>query len=210
MQSEEGRELYGAWAERWPSDAAELLDGYSGSWWIGGSWAIGAATGIERPRTDIDIVIPRSELSLLRGWLGGRWQLWSAFQGALKPLRPHDSDVLPIGTTSIWLRRSAYGQWEYEILLDPSDTESWRFRRDTAVTMPLDDALFEKDGIRYAKPQIVLAYAAAERADISWLDDALPALDDGARAWLLERLADDHPWRERLSASTDVAPSPIP
>ena len=38
MRSEERRELYGAWAERWPSDAADLLDGYSGAWWIGGSW----------------------------------------------------------------------------------------------------------------------------------------------------------------------------
>ena len=57
------------------------------------------------------------------------------------------------------------------------------------------------DGIRFAKPQIVLAYAAAEKADVSWLDDALPALDDEARAWLLERLTDDHPWRERLAAA---------
>lgn len=199
MQSEEGRELYGAWAERWPSDAAELLDGYSGTWWIGGGWAIDAATGRERRHGDIDLVVPRSELSLLRGWLGNRWQLWCTFQGALKPLRPHDSDVLPIGTTSIWLRSSAYGQWEYEILLDPSDSETWRFRRDTAVTMPLDQAVTSVRGIRYAKPQIVLAYAAAERADIGWLDDALPALDGDAREWLADRLAEDHPWRERLA-----------
>jgi hypothetical protein len=200
MRSEERRELYGAWAERWPSDAADLLDGYSGAWWIGGSWAIDVALEGDREHGDLDIVIPRSELSLLRGWLGGKWQLWCAFQGALKPLLPHDSDVLPLGTTSIWLRHSAYGQWEYEVLLDPSDTESWRFRRDTAVTMPLDDALVTVDGIRFAKPQIVLAYAAAEKADVAWLDAALPALDDEARAWLADRLTDDHPWRERLSA----------
>ena len=49
MRSEERRELYGAWAERWPSDAAELLDGYSGAWWIGGSWAIDVATGSHSP-----------------------------------------------------------------------------------------------------------------------------------------------------------------
>lgn len=200
MQSEEQRELYGAWAERWPTDVAELLDGYSGEWWIGGGWAIDAATGNPRPHGDIDVVIPRSELSLLRGWLGGKWQLWSAFQGALKPLLPSDSDVLPIGTTSIWLRRSAYGQWEYEVLLDPSDPETWRYRRDTSVTMPLADALTERGGIRFAKPEIVLAYAAAEHADVDWLDDALPALDDDARAWLVDRLADDHPWRERLAS----------
>ena len=200
MQSDAGRELYGAWAERWPSDVAELLDGYSGSWWIGGGWALDAASGIARPHGDIDVVIPRSELSLLRGWLGSRWQLWCAFQGALTPLLPHDSDVLPIGTTSIWTRTSAYAQWEYDILLDPSDTESWRFRRDTAVTMPLDEALMTVDGIRYAKPQIVLAYAAAEHAEVEWLDEALPALDADARAWLAERLADDHPWRKRLLA----------
>ncbi|WP_413319665.1 hypothetical protein AA0Z99_03955 [Agrococcus sp. 1P02AA] len=199
MQSEEQLELYGAWAERWPTDAAELLDGYSGTWWIGGGWAMDTAIGGRRPHGDIDIVIPRSELSLLRGWLGGKWQLWSAFQGAMKPLLPHDSDVLPIGTSSIWLRRSAYSLWEFEVLLDPSDGETWRFRRDTAVTMPLADALVEADGIRYAKPQVVLAYSAAEHADIGWLEEALPVLDGPARAWLVDRLADDHPWRERLA-----------
>ncbi|SFS16713.1 hypothetical protein SAMN04487783_2346 [Agrococcus baldri] len=200
MQSDAGRELYGAWAERWPSDVAELLDGYSGSWWIGGGWALDAASGIARPHGDIDVVIPRSELSLLRGWLGGKWQLWCAFQGALKPLLPHDSDVLPIGTTSIWLRRSAYSLWEYEVLLDPSDGETWRFRRDTAVTMPLQDALTVQDGIRFAKPQVVLAYGAADHTEVEWLDEALPSLDAESRTWLTERLADDHPWRKRLQA----------
>lgn len=198
MQSEEQRELYGAWAERWPADAGELLEGYSGSWWIGGGWAIDKAIGRSREHGDLDLVIPRAELSLLRGWLGGKWQLWSTFQGAMKPLLPHDSDVLPIGTSSIWLRRSAYGLWEYEVLLDPSDGDTWRFRRDTAVTMPLDDALVTEDGIRFAKPQIVLAYAAVEHADVAWLDEVLPSLDEPARAWLADRLAEEHPWRKRL------------
>ncbi|SDR68395.1 nucleotidyltransferase domain-containing protein [Agrococcus carbonis] len=201
MQSEEQHELYGAWAERWPSDAADLLDGYSGHWWIGGGYAIDAAIGRERPHSDIDLVIPRSELSLLRGWLGSRWQFWCAFQGALKPLRTHDSDVLPIGTSSIWLRRNAYALWEYEVLLDPSDGDTWRFRRDTAVTLPLEDALDVHRGIRFAKPQVVLAYAATETDDVAWLEEALPALDADARAWLADRLADDHPWRKRLAAA---------
>ena len=87
------------------------------------------------------------------------------------------------------------------MLLDPSDAETWRFRRDTAVTMPLEDALTVNGDIRFAKPQVVLAYAAADHADVEWLDEALPALDDEARAWLAERLADDHPWRKRLLAS---------
>lgn len=199
MQTEEQRELYGAWAERWPRDAADLLDGYSGAWWIGGGYALDVATGRDRPHGDIDIVIPRGELGLLRGWLGGKWQLWSAFQGALKPLLPHDSDVLPIGTTNIWLRRSAYAPWEYDIVLDPSDADTWRFRRDTAVTRPIDDALVSHRGLRFAKPEIVLAYAATEHADVESFDAALPALDADARAWLADRLADDHPWRARLA-----------
>ena len=204
MRGEERRERYGAWAGRWPSDAAELLDGYSGAWWIGGSWAIDVALGGVREHGDLDIVIPRSELSLLRGWLGGKWQLWCAFQGALKPLLPHDSDVLPLGTTSVWLRHSAYGLWEYEVMLDPSDAETWRFRRDTAVTMPLEDALFERDGIRFAKPEIVLAYLAQDETDSTALELALPALDRPARDWLMDRIADDHPWSDRLSIHVEA------
>lgn len=201
MQSEQHLELYGGWAESWPADAAELLDGYSGTWWIGGGWALDRAIGRDRPHGDLDLVIPRGELSLLRGWLGGRWQLWCAFQGALKPLLPHDSDVLPMGTTSIWLRRSAYSRWEYEVILDPSDPETWRFRRDTAVTMPLPSALVEHGGVRYAKPEIVLAYAAAHTHEAAELEAALPALGAAERAWLAERIPHDHPWQPLLLAS---------
>lgn len=192
-------ERYGSWATVWPRDAREMLEGYSGLWWIGGGYALDAAVGRERPHMDLDLVIPRSELSLLRGWLSSEYHIWSAFQGALKPLMPSDSDVLPVGTNQVWLRRSAYHQWEYDVILDPSDSETWRFRKDVSVTRPMSDALVEIDGVRYARPELVLAYLSASprQADLEF---ALPALDDAARAWLADRLPAEHPWLEPLRA----------
>ncbi|WP_430592833.1 nucleotidyltransferase domain-containing protein [Humidisolicoccus flavus] len=192
-------ELYGAWAPRWPSDAADLLDGWSGRWWVAGGFALDAAAGITRPHSDLDIVIPRTELSLLRGWLGRQYQVWCAFQGAIKPLRPQDQDILPIGTNQVWLRKSAYGLWEYDVQLDPSDHETWRYRKDPANSRPLADALFEKNGIRYLKPEIVLAYSSARPRLTKPLEVGLPLLDDEAKAWLVETLPADHAWQERIA-----------
>lgn len=195
-------ELYGPWAPMWPRDAAALFRGYSGAWWVGGGYAIDAALGVERPHRDIDIVIPRAELPLFRGWIGSSYHAWSAFGGALKPLLPSDSGVLPAGCNQIWLRRDAYSPWEFEVILDPSDVETntWRFRRDVSVTVPLDEALFHVRGIRYLRPQFVLAYLASRSETTVELSAALPALDAPARSWLADRLPADHAWRPLLIA----------
>ena len=48
-------------------------------------------------------------------------------------------------------------------------------------------------------------HAAAEPADRSVLDAALPALDADARAWLADRLADDHPWIPALRPDAETS-----
>ncbi|MGH8965118.1 MAG: nucleotidyltransferase domain-containing protein, partial [Actinomycetes bacterium] len=100
--------LYGAWAGRTPSDAAVLMHGFPSAWWVAGGWALEAFTGVARHHHDLDLVVLRSDLPLLRRHLAGRLHLWAATAGALCPLLPGDDpkgaadDVLPAGCGQLW------------------------------------------------------------------------------------------------------------
>ena len=72
--------------------------------------------------------------------------------------------------------------------------------------MPMVEALWERDGIRYLQPEIQLLYKARglrekDRADF---DATLPHLDECRRQWLsdaLEQTIPGHPWLEELRAA---------
>lgn len=203
MEEAEFTCLYGQWAPRTPEDVRDFFDGYGGTWWIAGGWALQAFTGVERHHEDIDPGILRAELPLLRAHVGDCLHLWAAFSGALKPVASDDPDDLPDGCGQLWVRRSAADPWEYDILLGPGTTEEWQYRRDPSVRMPMADALWERDGIRFLQPEIQLLYKARglrdkDRADF---DATLPFLDDRRRAWLAEalrRTIPGHPWLAAL------------
>ena len=90
LSDDELSRLYGPWAERTPADAARLVAGYPGPWWIAGGWAIEAFTGAGRHHGDLDLEVMRSDLPLLRRHLAGRLDVWTAVDGALRPLLPSD------------------------------------------------------------------------------------------------------------------------
>lgn len=196
---------YGAWAPRTPDDVAVLFDGYPSLWWIAGGWALEAYTGVSRAHDDIDPSILRTDLPVLRRHLAGRLHLWSAYSGALKPLHEDDrpdapaEDVLPDGTGQLWARPDAAHPWEYDILLSPGDDTEWVYKRDATIRMPMGDALWERDGIRYLQPEIQLLMKAKglrpkDEADFTTTS---PRLDRERRAWLraaLERTIPAHPW----------------
>jgi hypothetical protein len=203
--------LYGSWAARTPRDVAALFANYSGVWWIAGGWAIEAFTGKHREHHDIDPSVLRDQLPLLRRYFAGRFDLWSAATGALRPLLPSDrpeasgDEVLLPGCGQLWLRESAADAWEYDILLSLGSSEEWIYRRDPSLRLPLSSALWEQEGVLYLQPEIQLLYKAkARRAQ----DDAdfrvtLPLLDARRRAWLRDALAKtlpgvDHPWASAL------------
>lgn len=90
-----------------------------------------------------------------------------------------------------------------DILLTPSDRDSWLFKRDHRIALPLDDIGGARDGVSFLRPEITLLFKARldrakDRADLAGV---LPALDDTARDWLrtaLSTLDRAHPWLERL------------
>jgi hypothetical protein len=205
--------LYGSWATRTPSDAADLFRGYRGLWWIAGGWSLEAFTGVAREHEDCDPSILRTDLPVLRRHLADRLDLWTASSGALWPLRADDrpeaaeTDVLPHGCDQLWTRRSALDPWEFDILLSPGDADTWIYKRDPRLRMPMVDALWERDGIRYLQPEIALLYKAAalrpkDRADF---DATAPFLDRRRRGWLSDALhltLPSHPWITRLAVSS--------
>lgn len=199
--------LYGTWHPRTPSDVSQLFSDYPGTWWIAGGWALEAFTGVQRHHEDIDPSVLREELPLLRRHLGGRLDAWSAFSGALRPLHPDDrpdapaDDILPDGCGQLWTRRGAAHPWEYDILLSRGTSNEWVYKRDARVRMPLADALWERDGVRYLQPEIQLLYKAKGQRP---KDDAdfvatLPFLDDRRRAWLRDSLSTTLPGHDWLA-----------
>ena len=90
LSNDEFERLYGPWAPRTPADVAALFEGYPGTWWVAGGWAIEAFTGVRREHEDTDTCVLRSDLAVLRKHLAGRFDVWAAGTTALRPLLPDD------------------------------------------------------------------------------------------------------------------------
>lgn len=187
--------LYGPWRDRRPSDAAALLTGYPGRWWIAGGWAIDAFTGTERDHDDIDLSIPRSDLPLLRRHLAGRIDVWAADSGTLRPLIGSADEPLAQTCGNLWLRRSGADPWEYDIILMDAIDDCWRYKRDQRVTRRIDEILWTKEGITYLRPEVQLLHKAPglRPKDQQDFERCLPLLDPAARTWLIAALECAHP-----------------
>ncbi|WP_185746159.1 hypothetical protein [Oryzihumus leptocrescens] len=210
MGRAEMRALYGEWAPRTSRDAAALMDGFDGDWWVAGGRALEAFTGVEREHDDLDVAILRADLPAFRDHVRGRFHVWAAFAGALKPVLPDDPDELPDGCGQVWLRPDAGSPWEFDVLLNPGSAGEWVNRREPQMTLALDDAAWvDTDGVRWLNPEIVLLLKAKhlrakDRADFA---AALPLLGEDQRAWLGEALAWAHPgheWLARLEGEPDA------
>lgn len=195
--------MYGPWRSRLPSDAAALLRGYGGLWWIAGGWAIEAFTGRHRHHGDLDAGIPRTDVALLQRHVAGELDVWAAEKGALRPLLEPTRQPLPATCSNLWLRRSGADPWEYDVLLTHVANSVWTYQRDGRISRPLDDMLWTHEGVRYLRPEVQLLYKAAGLRPKDHEDFAacLPLLALSDRAWLASalRLAHPaHPWIQQL------------
>jgi len=214
VSEDEDREferLWGPWDALSPADAASLFEGFPRHWWISGGWAIDAFTGRERPHKDVDVTIFRRDLTPLREHFRGRYDLWAAGSGMLRPLddgRPR----LPSWSGQVWVREHALASWILDILINPGSAGRWIFKRERTTIGTLDDATWiSSDGLRYLRPELVLAHKArlARPADDDDLAAALPLLDGPARRWLADYVAREsptHPWRQLLASPEEERP----
>lgn len=194
--------LYGPWRPFSVTEIADLFTPLQIRWWIAGGYAVDAFTELPREHDDIDVCVFRRDVDVLREAFEGKFHLWSAGAGLLRPLTdnfpgPHDQ------SDQIWLREHALAPWRADVLLNPDHDGDWVSRRDPSFAAPLGEVTWSRDGVRYLNPEIVLAFKAklARPKDEQDFAAAVPLLTTDARAWLADYLArcePDHSWRARL------------
>jgi aminoglycoside-2''-adenylyltransferase len=195
---------YGPWEPLTVAEARELFDPIGIPWWVAGGHAAEAFHRVPRVHEDIDISMFRKHVPELRRALEGIYHIWSAGSGALRPVDdrfPEPAD----DADQVWLRAHALAPWRADVVLNPDADGDWVSRRDRFFRAPLEEVTWERDGVRYLNPEIVLSFKARQRRPKDEHDFAaiLPLLDDDARG----RLADyiercepaGHPWLDRLS-----------
>lgn len=194
MDHDELVRLYGPWRARTPEDVVDLFRGYPAPWWIAGGWAIEAFTGSSRPHGDIDLSVPRADVPGLLRHLRSGWDVWAADRGSLTPLIDVDA-ALPDTCSNLWLRKSGADPWEYDVILMDTSEGFWTYKRDARVNLPSDEILWERDGIRYLRPEIQLLHKAPGLRPQDQLDFAssVPLLGPDAIHWLRSALATAHP-----------------
>lgn len=202
MSEEEFQRVYGPLDPLSPSELRSLLDGLDVPWWVAGGWAVEAFTGVPRHHEDIDAAVFRRDLAAVRAHLEPHVHLWAAGDRGLLHLAP--GREMPADAEQVWFREHALAPWRGEILLNPDVDGRWQFKRDPSVVLDLEDATWHRDGVRYLRPELVLAHKvkATRAKDDADLEAALPLLDVTQRAFLADtvaRHAPDHPWRRRLA-----------
>lgn len=204
-QAEEDRflALYGAWAPLRPAELARELAGFPRPWWVVGGWAIEAATGFRREHEDTDISILACDVPALLTQVAGRWHVWNNVGGVLHPLGDRWTTV-DEPDSQLWLRANAAAPWIVDIPLTPDRDGMWTNKRLPDHVAPVESVTWVgADGIRYLRPEIVLAYKARLRRpkDDPDFQATLPVLSAEQRGWLrraLTQIVPDHPWLGRL------------
>ncbi|MGH3386643.1 MAG: GNAT family N-acetyltransferase [Nocardioidaceae bacterium] len=207
-EEQEFLRLYGPWQPWEVAEAVDALKGIDSPWWVAGGHAIEAFTGVGRPHDDIDVAMFVDDLPALRSHFAGRFDLWSAGGGALRPVTDRWPD-LHEHAQQVWLREHAGAPWVADLVMSERRDGAWVFARDPDYAVPLGDATWVDDaGVRFLKPEIVLAYKAklTRPKDDDDFAATWPLLDERARGWLrdvLTRLYPDHPWHHRMSAPAE-------
>ncbi|HEY8545117.1 MAG TPA: hypothetical protein VIL36_08720 [Acidimicrobiales bacterium] len=196
-----GVEAWQAWT---PAEVAERLAGVGVPWCVVGGWSIDLFLGrTTRPHGDLEIAVARHDFAAIRRALGGV-RCHAAKNGRTWPL-PADTDP-PEGVHQVWVLDPAADVWRVDVMLEPGDAETWRFRRDPGIVAPRAELVATTpDGIPYLRPQGALLFKATSRLpkDQHDFDLVVPRMDPPARAWLAAAVATHlgphHPWIDALA-----------
>jgi len=192
--------------------AAQTLDPLGFPWMLAGGWALDAWHGVvTRPHEDIDVTFPRQQQETVRKALAAAgWRLDACREGAYHawtaPIEApdHQAHARHPGLPHAQL---------LDVLLTDFVDQTWTYRRDPRVTLPLAQArLIGAHGLPHLAPEAVLLFKSRtagreprgkDQRDFVW---TLPTLNALAREWLAETLRLTSPSHVWLAALAD-APS---
>jgi len=189
---------YGDFDPLTPDSLRELMDGFDRPWWIIGGWSIEAFTGVPREHEDMDISLMSSDASAFRTFIGDRWNLWNVDDGWFRPFDARYPEIRP--DSQLWMRRSATSPWVLDVPITPDTEGRWTNKRHLTHTERLEDVTWvADDGLRYARPEVSLMFKARQDRpkDVRDAEIARPMLDERARRWLCDTIAQwdpEHPW----------------
>lgn len=156
----EFQRLYGPWEPVGLSGAADLMSGFKALWWIVGGYALEAFSGVARSHTDCDVAVFAKDVNALRNHFAGRFHLWTAGSGVLRPLNDHYPQ-LPDWASQIWLREHALAPWRMDLILNPNVEGYWQSKRDASHVADLNEVTWvDEQGIRFLNPEICLLHKA--------------------------------------------------
>lgn len=170
---------------------------------LAGGWAIDLFVGRPtRKHADVDLAVWRADQERVRESFPD-WRFDVADEGVPRPWNPNEWLALPIH--EIHARAASGVGQTIELLLNEGTDAEWIHRRDSAVRLPMAEAIRFRDGTPYLAPEIVLLFKskAPKANDEADLEAALPMMSRSARGWLasaIARASSDHPWLSKLAA----------
>ncbi len=189
-----------------PRHLKEVMAGFDRPWFLAGGWAIDLfVRRVTREHEDVEVAILREDQARIRRHLEG-WEFEKVSKGPGGSRREpwRDDEHLDPPVHEIHARRERGEPRELEILLNESEADRWRFRRDPRIARPITDIGFPAImGIPILAPEIVLLYKAkAPRPkDEEDFRNVLPLLSPERRVWLrkvLDTAHPGHPWTAAL------------
>jgi hypothetical protein len=185
-----------------PLKIAKLMETFGKPWFIAGGWAIDLfLERVTRAHKDIEIAILRSDQLALKEYLkdwelkkiipktGGRMEVWDY------------DEYLELPIHEIHGVRANSSLSHLEILLNESDENHWKFRRNSQITRPLAKIGLRSDlAVPFLAPEIVLLYKSTHptRNDHADFLNVHQALNQEQRHWLRRAIEMCHPGHEWL------------
>lgn len=160
-----------------------LMSGYNKPWFVAGGWAIDLFIGREtRPHDDIEIAIFREDQLELKKYLNE----WDFNKVANRKLSPWKGEFLELPIHELHASHKMNGD-SLEILLNESKGKDWIYRRNSAITYPLDSVwCCTSTGIPFLNPEVVLLYKSknTRKKDHQDFLNVKELIDDPVKKWL--------------------------
>ena len=183
-----------------------MLGDVRAPWYVAAGWAIDLFLGEERrEHEDLEIAVPRQRFAEVAAALADFELVVPDSDLGVELVWPYAwaEAALP-DHHQTWVRDRETGCWLLDVFREPGHSDTWICRRDARIRLPYSDVIEQtRDGIPYARPEIVLLFKAkhVRPKDEEDLIAVLPRLGPPRRQWLARAIALVHPgraWLEQL------------